>query len=204
LLVSVLLRPVLDSARLHRCTGVVALAAVAACARVAGVTVWLKWPNDLVVGDGKLAGVLAESDPSAPGGPPGSTAVVVGIGLNVGWPGPPGAGGVALSPLAGRDIDRDELLDALLEDLGTRLTALDAFDVVAGPDADALLEELRARCVTIGRSVRVVGSDRTLEGIAVDLDDHGHLVVRVGTTDHVVAAADVVHLRPGGTHEANR
>ena len=54
-----------------------ALAAVDACRRVAGVDVALKWPNDLLVGEAKLAGILAERN--------GAGAVVVGMGLNVGW-----------------------------------------------------------------------------------------------------------------------
>src|SRR5580698_1491786 len=59
LLMSVLFRPEFDPAELHLCTAAVALAAVAACREVAGVEAVLKWPNDLLVGDLKLAGVLA-------------------------------------------------------------------------------------------------------------------------------------------------
>ncbi len=49
----------------------------------------LKWPNDLLVGESKLAGVLAEAEFEAGK----VSAVIVGIGLNVGWPGPEGVGG---------------------------------------------------------------------------------------------------------------
>src|SRR5262245_52243553 len=55
----------------------VALAAVAACRELVGVEVRLKWPNDLLVDERKLAGILAERAASGD--------VVVGIGLNVGW-----------------------------------------------------------------------------------------------------------------------
>jgi BirA family biotin operon repressor/biotin-[acetyl-CoA-carboxylase] ligase len=96
LLVSVLLRPVLEPGQLHLCTSAVALAAADACAAVAGVSPAVKWPNDLLVRGRKLAGVLAESDPAAPGGPEGSVAVVVGVGCNVDWPGPEEAGGISL------------------------------------------------------------------------------------------------------------
>src|SRR4051812_27340870 len=77
LLLSVLFRPDLAPERLHLTTAAVALAAAEACEAVAGVLPVLKWPNDLLVGDRKLAGVLAESR---------LPAVVVGIGLNVNWP----------------------------------------------------------------------------------------------------------------------
>jgi len=96
LLASVLLRPMLEPEELHLCTVAVALAATAACERGAGVVPDLKWPNDLLVRGRKLAGILAEAVPagSGPGrtGPGrtsgGGMAVVVGLGLNVGWPPP--------------------------------------------------------------------------------------------------------------------
>ena len=50
---------------MHLCTGAVALAAADACREVAGVEPVLKWPNDLLIGGSKLAGVLAEAEFSA-------------------------------------------------------------------------------------------------------------------------------------------
>ena len=82
LLVSVLLRPRLPIQARHLASAVVALAAADACAALAAVTVDIKWPNDLLVGGRKLAGVLAEADVGADGLPP----IVVGIGINVAWP----------------------------------------------------------------------------------------------------------------------
>ena len=193
LLASVLLRPVLAPADLHLCPLVVALAGADACGDVAGVVPGLKWPNDLVVGDLKLAGVLAEVDPGAPGGPPGSVATVVGIGLNVEWPGPPGAAGTSLRALTGRSVDRAELLAGLLGALARRRPAL-----AARSGREELLAELVERCVTIGRLVRVQTASGTIEGTATGLTGSGHL--RVATADGVreVAAGDVVHVRPPG------
>jgi BirA family biotin operon repressor/biotin-[acetyl-CoA-carboxylase] ligase len=79
LLVSVLLRPSLPIEELHLCTVAVALAARSACTEAAGVEPGLKWPNDLIVGERKVAGILAEAREGA---------VVVGIGVNVAWPPP--------------------------------------------------------------------------------------------------------------------
>ena len=62
LLVSVLFRPEFDPSELHLCTAALALAAAEACRRVAGVDAVIKWPNDLLVGNAKLAGVLAEAE----------------------------------------------------------------------------------------------------------------------------------------------
>src|SRR5690349_15935960 len=62
LLMSILLRPVLGLADAHAVTAAVGLAAAYACEAVAGFRPGLKWPNDLVVGPRKLAGILAETN----------------------------------------------------------------------------------------------------------------------------------------------
>jgi BirA family biotin operon repressor/biotin-[acetyl-CoA-carboxylase] ligase len=169
LLVSFLLRPTLPGDRLHLVTAAVAVAAAAACEDVAGVRPELKWPNDLLVGDRKLAGVLAEADlPS----------VVVGIGINV-RSAPDGAA------CLGVEVSRDALLDRLLVHLGDRYGRWD--DVAA---------EHRRRCSTIGRTVRVELADETFTGTAADVDADGRLLVDVGVCIRTVTAGDVIHLRP--------
>jgi len=184
LLMTVVLRPALDAGRLHLATMAVALAVADACADVAGFAPELEWPNDLVVHDRKLAGILAEAgfEGNAP------RWVVVGIGLNVNWPAelPAELSGIAVAAnhLAGRDVDRELLLAQLLEGLANRCSSL-----------DAVAEDYRRRCRTIGRDVRVELSGETLRGRAVDVDDAGHLVVDTGDNVRVVAAGDVVHLR---------
>lgn len=191
LLASVLLRPVLEPDDLHLCTALVALAGIDACAEVAGVSPAVKWPNDLVVGDRKLAGVLAEADARAPGGPPGSSVVVVGIGVNVDWPGPPGAGGTCLSGEAGRPVDRERLLDALRRSLARRRPDLGTAD-----GRRAVADELRRRCATLGRRVRVTTAREVVTGEALALTPGGHLVVDTGAGRVEISTGDVVHLRP--------
>lgn len=169
LLVSVLLRPGLPSERLHLVTAAVALAAADACESVAGVVPELKWPNDLLVGEAKLGGILAESAlPS----------VVVGLGLNVGWA-PPGAARL------GEGVSRDDVLAALLDRLGPRVE-----------DWDGVARDHRRRCATLGRTVRVELADETFTGVAADITDEGHLLVDVGACLRTVTAGDVIHLRP--------
>lgn len=192
LLVSVLLRPLAPAASLYPATAAVALSFADACAEVAGVVPEVKWPNDLLVGDRKLAGVLAESNPAAPGGRAGSVALVVGVGCNVSWDGPDGA--TSLRRNAGRDVDRDELLAAYLGALGRRAGLLDDR---AG--RELVVDELRRRCATIGRAVgvRLAGpAAEELTGVAEAVDDHGRLVVRHEGGTTAVSAGDVVHLRP--------
>lgn len=184
LLVSMLLRPRdLPTTRLHLVSSAAALAAADACADVADVRAELKWPNDLLGGDRKLAGLLAEAMPGA---------VVVGLGVNVNWPVelPPELRGtaVALNHLAGRDIDREELLIRLLELLDRRLD--EGWDAVA--------RDYRARCATVGRRVRVeLAVGDVLTGTAVGTTDAGHLVVDAEDgARRVIAVGDVAHLRP--------
>ncbi len=145
----------------------VALAAMAACRQVAGVEVTLKWPNDLLVGERKVAGILAERGASG--------VVVVGLGLNVGWC-PDGAArlGDGIAPL--------DVLRALLV----------AYDALPGdvsrPYRDAL--------GTLGRGVRVELPGGVIEGVATDVEPDGRLVVVDDRGEaHRLAAGDVVHLR---------
>jgi BirA family transcriptional regulator, biotin operon repressor / biotin---[acetyl-CoA-carboxylase] ligase len=189
LLASVLLRPDCDADDLHLCTTAVALAAADACREVAGVDAAFKWPNDLLVGESKLAGILAEVEFSG-GTPP---AVVVGIGINVAWPGPPDAGGTCLEDVrgSGQPVDRKVLLDHLLYDLAPRREMLDN-----APGRQVLADEVRRRCSTVGQRVRVSLAGEELIGVAHGIDRSGRLVVETDTGLRTVTAGDVVHLRP--------
>lgn len=176
LLVSVLLRPQgLPVGRRHLVTAAAALAAQSACATLAGVEPEIKWPNDLLAGPGKLAGILAQSS---------GEVVVAGMGLNV-HAGPPGA--AVLDHLAGRRVRREDLLVAWLHRLE---------DLLAG-GWDAVAEGYRRRCATIGRPVRVeLARGEVLEGRATSVDADGRLVVRGRDGAATpVAAGDVTHLR---------
>ena len=187
LLMSVLLREALEPSELHLATAAVALSAVAAAEQACGIAPGLKWPNDLVIDDAKVAGVLAELDLSTAAQP----AVVVGIGINLTWPGPPEVGGTCLLDATGVTVIRDELLELLLEELADRVALLRNES-----GRRALLAELEGRLVTVGRLVRVVLADREFEGRAVGLSPEGHLRVESGDGVIDVAAGDVVHLRP--------
>jgi BirA family biotin operon repressor/biotin-[acetyl-CoA-carboxylase] ligase len=195
LLVSVLLRPRLEPAQAHLTTTAVGVSTATACEQVAGVEVRLKWPNDLLVSVGdeerKVGGILAES--IVEGGV--LEAVVVGLGLNVNWTEaiPEELAGIAtaLNLVAGRELDREELLVALLRELDQWCSQLEHDE-----GRDLLRATWLARSATVGREVRVELPDGSIEGRAVDVTADGHLLVmdRTGSTVEV-AAGDVVHLR---------
>jgi len=191
---SVLLRPasVPPSARgwLPLLTGV----AVAAGVRSAsGVEARLKWPNDVLVGDRKLAGILAEQSPDG-------DAVVVGVGLNVATSekalpvSPTGLPATSLL-VEGADVGREALLAEILRSLEHWYLR---FSADPDPVSSGLLAGYRAACATLGRQVRVeLPAGRVLAGRAEDVDAGGRLLVRPpdAASATAVSAGDVVHLR---------
>ncbi len=188
LLVSVLLRPPLP---VDEVTVVLMAAGLAACDGVeaaAGFRPKLKWPNDLVAGDGKLAGLLTEStgDPEP--------AVVLGLGLNVtagAYPGDLEQPATSCEEAAGHPVDRADLLVALLRALESRYPA-----VLAPGGRAATLEAYRADSATLGRRVRVeLTGGEALEGEATAVADDGRLVVVDRAGEHFVSVGDVKHLR---------
>jgi len=197
-LCSIRFRPDLGPEQLHLTAWAVALAATRACREVAGVELSLKWPNDLLAGrpgaERKVAGVLSEVVP---------TGVVVGIGINVNWPPdwPPTSSedpelafmaqhATALNRVAGREVDRNELVDRLLRCTG-KLNAR----LASAQGRRALASEYRLACSTIGREVRVELAGETVAGGAMGVDDGGCLLVSTATGVRTISAGDVVHVR---------
>jgi BirA family biotin operon repressor/biotin-[acetyl-CoA-carboxylase] ligase len=129
---------------------ILSLAAGVAAAEACGVgIVRLKWPNDLLLGGGKVGGVLVETTP---------TKAVCGIGINLTWA-PKGA--------ARLNQDRDQLLEKLRIELERWTSAT----------ADEVLARWRALSDTLGRRVRVELSGTAIEGIAEDIGPQGELIV---------------------------
>ena len=190
LLVSVLLREVISAESAHFVTAAVALSGAAAAERLCGIRPGLKWPNDLVINGAKVAGILAEADAGAPGGAPGTTAVVVGMGMNLSWPGPEEAGGTCLNDASGVSVNRDELLTAYLEELGQRLDLL-----VSDQGRRTLGRQIEDALVTLGQTVSVTTASGTFRGVAVGLSPAGHLLVDEDGVTHEIITGDVVQIR---------
>ncbi|MFB6105701.1 MAG: biotin--[acetyl-CoA-carboxylase] ligase [Halobacteriaceae archaeon] len=177
---SFVLRPTLPPARAPLLT-LAAAVAVARAAREAGVDARIKWPNDVVVDDAKLAGVLTEMEGEADR----VSWVVVGVGVNADVDPaalPPAA--TSLAAEAGA-VDRRVFVQRLLE----------TFHEVRA-DPDAVLDAWRDHAATLGRAVRVETAGGVVSGEAVDVDASGALVVDTGTGRRTVHAGDCEHLRP--------
>jgi BirA family biotin operon repressor/biotin-[acetyl-CoA-carboxylase] ligase len=149
----------------------------------------LKWPNDLLIGEAKCAGILAEAT--------GTGGVALGIGLNTNLdedqlpPTPTGAKATSLRARTGSTVENDDLLNAVLDRLAVRY----AEGRTAGGDAEisGLRSAYTENCVTIGKRVRaILPGGAEISGLATTVDIDGRLVV----DGRAVAAGDVVHLRP--------
>ncbi|WP_144122378.1 biotin--[acetyl-CoA-carboxylase] ligase [Catellatospora sichuanensis] len=193
LAVSVLLRPASDVSGWGWLPLLAGVALAEAVRAVTGLEPALKWPNDLLIGGRKCAGLLAEVP--VPG------AVVIGIGLNVSLGAdelpdtPTGLPATSLLLAGAAEADRTALLAALLERLGAHY---DVWQAAGGdPDKSGLRDAYLRMCATLGRQVSVIlpGGATAMTGAAVTVDSDGRLVVRTATGDHPVAAGDVVHLR---------
>jgi BirA family biotin operon repressor/biotin-[acetyl-CoA-carboxylase] ligase len=161
-----------------------------ALAEASGLQVGLKWPNDVIVGDSKLAGILAEV--AAP-----TQLIVVGLGLNVTMTAQeaPDPVAVSLAMLGASVIDRNIWADKILRHLAVRIAAWRA----AGGADDALAADYRRHSCTLGARVRAdMPGGRRVEGLAESIDDTGRLVIDTGTETVTVSAGDVTRLRPSG------
>lgn len=168
------------------------LAAAQAVRAVARLASSVKWPNDVLVGNRKVGGVLCESGDLHAAAP----YVVVGLGLNVNieageFPEELREIATSLAMEAGQSFDRAVLLAAFLSELEVRC---DAF--LAGRDAD-LHREYEQRCSTVGRRVQVeLAHGERVEGLAESIQRDGALrVVRDGRLPVDIRTGDVVHLR---------
>ncbi|MDX6283261.1 MAG: BirA family transcriptional regulator [Kribbellaceae bacterium] len=187
LLMSALLRPMGIPAHWWPWLGLlVPLAVASAVRRVGEIPAQVKWPNDVLVEDRKLAGILLERID----GP----AAVVGIGLNVSLTADerPTEVATSLALEGAATTDRATVMTAVLRELATRYQAW----VQADGDPEVILPDYRELSATFGRQVRVeLPGGVFIEGTATDLDTDGRLVVLTADGPRSLAAGDVTHLR---------
>lgn len=141
--------------------------------RSEGIDAGLKWPNDVLVGDLKIAGVLIEIV---------GEYALVGIGLNL--TSAPLNTSTCLARYGDR-LDRDEWARRI------------ASELLAMPQESMILDDYRKVCLTLGRSVRVEGlGDATpLDGVVLDVDEEGRLIVETQQGNRTVSSGECFHLR---------
>lgn len=163
------------------------VALVDAIRKVTDVEALLKWPNDVLVGTGKLAGVLAEVAAPDP-------VIVVGLGLNVTLTAEeaPDPRATSLLMLGSPNTDRAALLKSIVGELISRI---DQWRSAHGKSTP-LMDDYRQRSATLGAPVRaILPGDREITGTACAIDDLGRLSIDTGAETVQVSAGDIVHLR---------
>ncbi len=156
----------------------------------AGVSVGLKWPNDLVWEEKKLGGILTESGVDRAG----QRFWVVGIGLNVNWgrsdfPHEIAETASSILLASGSVVDRTALLAGIAVSLDRLVGKLES-------DPGSLLEAYKAALTTLGRRVRARLVGDVVEGVAEDIDDKGDLVIATEAGEcRRITAGDITELR---------
>lgn len=184
---SAVLRPAVPPPQAGRLTLLGALAVAEALEQCAGLQPWIKWPNDVLLPGGKVAGILLELVAREDR----VDYVVLGTGINVRGA-PPGVGATSIWA-AGAHVGRAEVARAVLDRLDANYAELEA------GHWPALLFGWRRRCRTLGAPVRVeLAGGGTLVGQALDVTLEGALLVETADGAATVYAGDVTHLRAEG------
>jgi BirA family biotin operon repressor/biotin-[acetyl-CoA-carboxylase] ligase len=170
---SVILRPAIAPHDAPSLNLLGAVAAAEAIEEIAGVDARIKWPNDLIVRERKVGGILGEAAADASR----LHHVVLGIGINVNqteesFEGELRHSATSLRIEAGRPVDRAAMVRSVCRGLDRWY---DRF-LLEGPAG--VIDRLRERCLTLGRQVVGRSGDREVGGLAVEIDDAGALVIR--------------------------
>ncbi|HEX2269151.1 MAG TPA: biotin--[acetyl-CoA-carboxylase] ligase [Pyrinomonadaceae bacterium] len=182
---SVLLRPVIAVEKWPLITFMAALAVGDALSDACGVTTDIKWPNDLLSGERKICGILAESVET-----PSGRAVVLGMGINLtadAYPVELAAVATSVSEASGRAAEREPLLAALVQALSRWYSLLHEPD---GSEKIVAAWSSRSSYAS-GKRVQVANGDEVWQGITRGVENDGAL--RLETTDGIrsVRAGDV-------------
>lgn len=166
---SFVLRPSLPLNQLSQLTLMSAVALAEAIENISDLKPLIKWPNDILLGSRKLAGILtelrAESDQVK--------FVVVGIGLNVNTsPHQLIKGASSLKVAAGHGFDRAQVFQAVLRSLEKWYLRLLRHEFAQ------VMKEWKKRSATLKKRIRITDPNGIIEGEAVDLDDDGALLIR--------------------------
>lgn len=184
---SVLLRPAFPPSHASRLTPMAGLAVARTLESELNLQPGLKWPNDVLLNGKKVSGILNES------GIQGDTLtyVILGIGLNVNYTmrlyPELVATATTLQDETGRELDRESLEAALLLELERYYARIRA--------GESLLDEYRERLTMLGQNIRVSNNEQILEGIAMDVDEDGALVLLANNSTFRLLSGDVTILK---------
>ncbi len=171
---SVILRPAIPVTRAPQLTMLAAVAVAQAIRRVTGLEARTKWPNDVMVGEKKVCGILTEV--SAQG--MNLNFAVVGIGLNVlttpdDLPKDVRDEATSLAMELGQPVDRERVLQGVLQSLA------EYYHRYRTEPFRSLLGEYKSLDIVLGNTVTVIDNQTQITGIAEDVDEFGTLTLRL-------------------------
>lgn len=186
---SIILRPKVDVKHLPLITLMTGVAVYDTLKEI-GLKPDIKWVNDLLIGEKKISGILAETVETPIG-----IAVIVGIGINLTWQNftdEIAATATSIEAENGKKTSQDQVAEILTKYL---IYFYDMLSQEHG-SADVLQEWQKRSSYFSGKSVRVTVADKTIEGVTDGLEENGAL--RVKTRDgsvKIIQAGDVERLR---------
>lgn len=182
---SLVLKPAMALNHVYQINMAVSVALCRALSSLFGLDAGIKWPNDLLIRELKICGILMEVGAQVDR----LDYAVVGLGLNANndlsqfpaeWR------SSSLAEQLGHDIDRCDLICRILEEIEV------AYENMGGIE---IFEEWRCRSLTLNRQVRITSAAGDLVGQAVDLAEDGALILQIGDEQKRVLAGDCIHLR---------
>jgi len=188
---SLVLRPNIPLSQVYRIN---MAASVSICRAICqlGLEAGIKWPNDILIREQKVCGILTELGAQLDR----LDYAVVGVGLNANndtaafpsqW------NSTSLAARLGRSIDRCALIAAILNEMEQALEDMQSHKIY---------EEWRRRSLTLGKRVHICSAEGDLVGQVVDLDQDGALILEQGGDRRRILAGDCIHLRPERAAEA--
>ena len=189
ILASLILRPPIELSQVNKIVLITAISIVYAIRSVTNLQALIKWPNDIVINDGKVGGILTETRTKKNF----VDFVVVGFGVNVNIPEgslPKEIVDIAtsLSIESGCELSRVHLLQEILRQFEFRYLRL---------DDNSFLSEWKSLSATISRQVRIEYPDSVKIGLAVDIDENGALIIQQNTGEtQRILNDDIVKLSP--------
>ena len=182
---SLILKPEMPLARVYQINMAVSVAVSRAIFSLLGLEAGIKWPNDLMIRERKICGILMEV--SAEVGRLDYAVVGLGINANVSLCNFPEEWmSTSIARELGHEVNRRDLIQRILMDIE------EAYEMMGSIE---IYEEWRRRSVTLGRCVRITSNSGTLVGVVEDLNEDGALLLRTESGRQRVLAGDCIHLR---------
>jgi BirA family biotin operon repressor/biotin-[acetyl-CoA-carboxylase] ligase len=182
---SLILKPEIPLSQVYRINMAVSVALARAVEGLYGLRSEIKWPNDLLINERKLCGILMEISAEVDR----LDYALVGIGLNANvdvscfpeeW------NATSLSNELGRNVSRMELIQRILQEIETTYIKM---------GSDEIFREWCDASATIGKQVRITSSSGDKEGVAVALAKDGALCLKTAEGTLRILAGDCIHLR---------